>query len=313
MSILTKRISYDNVVRSTIDIIREAETKLPEDVVDSIRSSLETETSEVAHSQLEAILENINLARDNSIPLCQDTGILIFYVKIGRDLTLDFDLEGAILEGVRKATSTVPLRPNAVEPLTRLNSNDNTGNGLPDIKYSFVEGSKITLTVAPKGAGSENMSVLKMMKPSEVNSIKDFIINSVLEAGGRPCPPVIVGVGIGGSFDKAARLAKAALLKDTDDMDEREKDILASINSLGIGPMGLGGDTTALAVHIKKAYCHTASLPVAINIQCWANRHASITLGNGEAAENKKDRSDGNVGTKKQTLSENTTTSTGEE
>ncbi len=289
MSILTEKISCDNVVKATIDIIREAQTRLPEDVVDSIRSALETETSQVARSQLEAILKNISLARDNSIPLCQDTGILIFYVEIGKDLTLDFDLEGAILEGVRRATVLVPLRPNAVEPLTRLNSNDNTGDGLPDIKYSFVEGNRLTLTVAPKGAGSENMSVLKMMKPSEVNSIKDFVISSVLEAGGRPCPPVIVGVGIGGSFDKAARLAKASLLKNTADMDEQEKNILTAINSLGIGPMGLGGDTTALAVHIEKAFCHTASLPVAINIQCWANRHASVTLENQETANIKID------------------------
>jgi fumarate hydratase subunit alpha len=126
------------------------------------------------------------------------------------------------------------------------------------------------------------MSALKMMNPTELESISDFIVETVLNAGGRPCPPIIVGVGIGGSFDKAARLAKSSLLRNVDDMNDEEKNILARINSLGIGPMGLGGDTTALAVHVGSSYCHTASLPVAINIQCWANRHASVTLGGKE-------------------------------
>ncbi|SET09770.1 fumarase, class I alpha subunit [Methanococcoides vulcani] len=279
---MTGKITYDAVVKATVNTIKEAETLLPDDVIKALETAKENESSDVARSQIEAILKNIEIAGNNSIPLCQDTGILIFYVEIGRDLHIDFDLKGAILEATRIATQQVPLRPNAVDPLSRSNSNDNTGEGLPDIKYDFVEGKQLKITVAPKGAGSENMSVLKMMNPTELKSIDDFIVETVLNAGGRPCPPVIVGVGIGGSFDKAARLAKSSLLRTVNDMNDEEKTILARINSLGIGPMGLGGDTTALAVHLNTSHCHTASLPVAINIQCWANRHASVILGGKE-------------------------------
>ena len=265
-----------------MDILKSAETILPEDVVNSLKAAKQNESSSVAKAQLEAILKNIEIAGKSGIPMCQDTGILIFFVEIGREVRLDFDLEDAIIEGVRKATESIPLRPNAVHPLTRNNKGDNVGDGIPDIKYDFVEGDRLKITVAPKGAGSENMSALKMFNPTETEEIKRFVLETVLNAGGKPCPPVVVGVGIGGSFDKAARLAKSALLEDMDKMDQFEKDILRDINSLGIGPMGLGGDTTALAVHVKKAFCHTASLPVAVNIQCWANRHASAILGGDE-------------------------------
>jgi len=260
------------------EIIKQAENRLPVDVIKALVGSRDTETDKTATSQLDAILENISIADDRSIPMCQDTGILVFFVEIGRDARIGFDLDGAIYQGVKQATNSVPLRPNAVEPLTRLNSGDNTGDGLPDINYSFKDGKAITITVAPKGAGSENMSAFRMLKPSQVGSVKDFVVETVQNAGGMPCPPIIVGVGIGGSFDKSARLAKRSLLRNLGDMDEYELDILQAINSLGIGPMGLGGRTTALAVHVEKAHCHTASLPVSVNIQCWANRHASVTL-----------------------------------
>jgi len=260
------------------EIIKQAENRLPVDVIKALVGARDTETDKTATSQLDAILENISIADDRSIPMCQDTGILVFFVEIGRDARIGFDLDGAIYQGVKQATNSVPLRPNAVEPLTRLNSGDNTGDGLPDINYSFKDGKAITITVAPKGAGSENMSAFRMLKPSQVGSVKDFVVETVQNAGGMPCPPIIVGVGIGGSFDKSARLAKRSLLRNLGDMDEYELDILQAINSLGIGPMGLGGRTTALAVHVEKAHCHTASLPVSVNIQCWANRHASVTL-----------------------------------
>lgn len=272
-------ISYDDVVTATVDILKSAETILPKDVMDSLETAKQRESSPVARAQLEAILKNIDIASKNAIPMCQDTGILIFFVEIGREAKLDFNLEDAIIEGARQATEKIPLRPNAVHPLTRNNRGDNVGDGIPDIKYEFVEGDRIKITVAPKGAGSENMSALKMLNPTETGEIRRFILETVLNAGGKPCPPIIVGVGIGGSFDKAARLAKSALLEDMDRMDEFERNLLDDINSLGIGPMGLGGDTTALAVHVKRAFCHTASLPVAVNIQCWANRHASVILG----------------------------------
>lgn len=272
-------ISYTKVVDSVVDILRKAQTSLPQDVVVALKNARAQESSQLAREQLDAILRNIEIASEKQIPICQDTGILIFFVDIGRDLKLDFDIGAAIAKGVELATECIPLRPNAVDPLTRHNSGTNIGDGIPDIKYELVEGRQLKITVAPKGAGSENMSVIKMLNPTEVDRIPELIIETVLNAGGRPCPPVILGVGIGGSFDKAARLAKLALLEPTDNMDGFERGILHDINTLGIGPMGLGGDTTALALHIKKAYCHTASLPVAINIQCWANRHASVTLG----------------------------------
>lgn len=283
---MTCKITKTLVVNATIDILKKAETDLPPDVTNALRQAQMRETSQIAKEQLSAILQNIEIAKEHSIPMCQDTGILVFFVELGRDTCLDFNLGDAIIEGVRQATGSIPLRPNAVEPLTRKNSGNNTGIGLPDIKYELVDGDKITITVAPKGAGSENMSAITMLNPTEVGSIRNFILSTVLNAGGMPCPPIIVGVGIGGSFDKAARLAKSSLLldleTDPEKMDELERGILSDINSLGIGPMGLGGDTTALAVHIKTAHCHTASLPVAVNIQCWANRHASVTLGGDE-------------------------------
>ncbi|HJH30480.1 MAG TPA: fumarate hydratase [Methanosarcinaceae archaeon] len=278
------KITNDSVVNATIDILKKAETQLPSDVIDVLKQSQIRETSPIAKAQLSAILKNIEIAKERSIPMCQDTGILVFFVELGRDVHLDFNLEDAIVEGVRRATKIIPLRPNAVDPITRNNSGDNTGVGLPDIKYEIVDGNKLSITVAPKGAGSENMSAITMLNPTEVDSIRNFILTTVLNAGGMPCPPIIVGVGIGGSFDKAARLAKSALLQDINlkNMTKHERNILSDINSLRIGPMGLGGDTTALAVHIKTAHCHTASLPIAVNIQCWANRHASVTLGGDE-------------------------------
>jgi len=260
------------------NIIKRSETELPDDVIAALKNAMTSEDNTTAKAQLAAILENIKIADSRTIPMCQDTGILVFFVEIGRQVCIDFDLDAAINQGVRQATLSVPLRPNAVDPLTRKNSGDNTGDGLPDINYSFVDGDALTITVAPKGAGSENMSALRMLNPTRIDMIKQFVVETVLNAGGMPCPPIVVGVGIGGSFDKSARLAKSALLRDLDHMDEYELEILDAINSLGIGPMGLGGRITALAVHVEKAHCHTASLPVAVNIQCWANRHASVIL-----------------------------------
>ncbi|WP_319507078.1 fumarate hydratase [uncultured Methanolobus sp.] len=279
---MSNPIDFDTVVSTVVDILRDAETILPQDVVDALKKAASEETSPVAKEQLEAILKNIEIAGNRKVPICQDTGILIFFVELGRKALLDFSLEDAILEGVRIATESIPLRPNAVDPISRSNSGNNTGTGIPDIKYELTEGSSIKITVAPKGAGSENMSAIRMLNPTEKDMIRNFVLETVLNAGGKPCPPIIVGLGIGGSFDKAARLAKSALLENVDDMNKEERSLLEDINSLGIGPMGLGGKTTALAVHIKKAHCHTASLPVAVNIQCWANRHASVTLSGDE-------------------------------
>lgn len=273
-----KMVEYEDVVGAVVDVLRRAETELGDDVVKALKHAYKNETEEIARRNLAAILENIDAAGKLKVPMCQDTGLPVFFVEIGRELCIDFDLKGAVAEGVEIATREVPLRPNAVEPLTRKNPRNNVGDGMPQVNVDFVDGDSLRITVLPKGAGSENVSALKMMLPGQVNEIPRFVVEVVKKAGGKPCPPIIVGVGIGSTFDGAAKLAKKALLRDITRMDEYEMRILDAVNSLGIGPMGLGGKTTALAVLVEKGYCHTASLPVAVNIQCWANRRASVVL-----------------------------------
>ncbi|AEA47445.1 fumarate hydratase [Archaeoglobus veneficus] len=271
-------VSYNDVVDTVVELFREAETSLGDDVISALQAACEREEG-VARKILEAILRNIELAREKRVPMCQDTGLPVIFVELGRDLGIEFNLRDAITEGVVRATKEVPLRPNAVHPLTRHNSGDNTGMHMPLIYFDIVEGSELRLTVMPKGAGSENVSAIKMMLPGDVDKIPLFVAEVVRNAGGKPCPPVIVGVGIGTTFDGAAKLAKKALLRDITKMSKYEQEILEKVNSLGIGPMGLGGKTTALSVLVEMGHCHTASLPVAVNIQCWANRHATAVLG----------------------------------
>ena len=278
-------LTFEAVSKAVADILKNSETTLPADTIVAIENAAENESDSIAKAQMEAILKNIEIAGKKETPICQDTGIFIFFVEIGRNLRLDFDLEGAIRDGCSKATKTVPLRPNVVDPLTRHNTKNNLGDGLPEINYSFVPGNSLKITVAPKGAGSENMSALKMFTPTEIPKIKEFIVKTVMDAGGKPCPPIIIGIGIGGSFNQCAKLAKEALLEELrapEDHDSFEREILDAVNALGIGCMGLGGDTTALSVRIKKSSCHTASLPVAVNIQCWANRHAAAIYNGGD-------------------------------
>jgi fumarate hydratase subunit alpha len=281
--LLSLKINPNNFIWSIVNLLRKAEIELPEDVKSALIRAETIEENQVAKSQLQAILKNVELAKNHGIPMCQDTGIMIFFVELGTEFHPGFDLEAAIREAVILATAEIPLRPNAVNPLTRKNSGDNTGIGIPDINWKLVPGNQLKITAAPKGAGSENMSALHMFNPKEIENIPNFVLETVVNAGGMPCPPLTIGVGIGGSFDAAARLAKEALLEPLDTpMNSLEGEILEAVNALGIGCMGLGGSTTALAVHVKTAYCHTASLPVAINIQCWANRHASVVFGGEE-------------------------------
>ena len=285
MSTVISSLTFDSVSAAVCGLLKQSETTLPKDTILVLQKAAQKESNPTAKTQLNAILKNIEIAEKKSVPICQDTGIFIFFVEIGRDICLNFDLEGAIRDGCAKATQCVPLRPNVVDPLTRLNTKNNLGDGLPEINYTFVAGNSLKITAAPKGAGSENMSALKMMTPTELSKIKEFVVQTVLDAGGRSCPPVIIGVGIGGSFNQCAKLSKEALfeeLRDVKDYEPLEKEILDAVNALGIGCMGLGGDTTALSVRIKKASCHTASLPVAVNIQCWANRHTSAVYTGGD-------------------------------
>ncbi|MDO8873142.1 MAG: fumarate hydratase [Methanoregula sp.] len=264
------------LAEATFEAYKSAVIRLPPDVLRVIEQAAAAETNPVARGEFANILQNITMAGKLGVPMCQDTGVPVIYLTIPPDVPLTQELYNAVAEGVRRATKEVPLRPNVVDPITRHNTNDNTGLGMPAIHVK--PGEKFTVTVLPKGAGAENMSRIGMLLPSQVGQIEKFVVETVYLAGSRPCPPIVIGVGIGGTFDGAAALAKEALLQPLDQMTEYERGILASVNRLGIGPMGLGGDTTALAVKVKTAGCHTASLPVAVNIQCWANRHATVEV-----------------------------------
>jgi len=265
-----------NVSRSTADAFRKAQIRLPPDVLGALERAASQETDHRAKGELATILKNIALAEEIGVPLCQDTGVPVVYLTVPPYIPLTREIYSAVADGVRIATKEVPLRPNTVDPLTRHNSGNNTGEGMPVIHAS--PGDRFTITVLPKGAGAENMSRIAMLLPSQVQEIEKFVVETLLIAEGRPCPPVILGVGIGGTFDRAAALAKEALLEPIDRMDSFEQQLCDAVNTLGIGPMGLGGKTTALAVKVKKAACHTASLPVAVNVQCWANRRVTVEV-----------------------------------
>jgi fumarate hydratase subunit alpha len=267
---------HEALAKATFEAYKSAVIRLPPDILRVIEQAAAAETSPVARGEFANILQNIAMAEKLGVPMCQDTGVPVIYLTIPPDVPLTKELYAAVADGVRKATKEVPLRPNVVDPLTRHNTNDNTGHGMPAIHARPME--KFTVTVFPKGAGAENMSRIGMLLPSQVNQIEKFVVETVYLAGSRPCPPIVIGVGIGGTFDGAAAMAKEALLQPLDTMTEYERGILAAVNRLGIGPMGLGGDFTALAVKVKTAGCHTASLPVAVNIQCWANRHATVEV-----------------------------------
>ena len=261
---------------ATEKALLEAEIRLPTDVLAALRRAAAAEKNEVARQEFALILENIALAGERQVPICQDTGVPVVYLTLPPDVPFTPDLFAGIREGVRRATTAIPLRPNVVDPITRENTGDNTGAGMPAVHVVF--GDRLTVTVLPKGAGSENASRIGMLLPSQAADIPRFVAETMLIAGGKPCPPVFLGVGIGGTFYGAAALAKEALLLPVDTMDDYEQEICDAVNALGIGPMGLGGETTALAVKVKRRDCHTASLPVAVNVQCWACRRATVEV-----------------------------------
>ncbi len=269
------------------DIIKklciEANYYLPEDVFKRIEDAINEEESEVGKNILKTLKENAIIARNEKLPICQDTGLAVVFLEIGQDVHfVGGDLYDAINQGVKEGYDEGYLRKSTCHPFTRKNYGDNT----PAIIHTkIVPGDKIKITVAPKGGGSENMSMVKMLKPADgIEGIKKFVIERVSEAGPNPCPPIIVGVGIGGNFERCAILAKEALLREIGsknpdpELDKLENELLIEINKLGIGPQGLGGRITALAVFVKMEPCHIASLPVGINIQCHAARHKEVII-----------------------------------
>ena len=261
----------------------EANCHLPGDMKNRISECRGCETWPVAQGILDQIIENYNIADEQNVPICQDTGMACVFVEIGQDVHVDGNLEEAIHEGVRIGYRDGYLRKSVVrDPLDRVNTGDNTP---AMIYYNIVPGDKVTITVAPKGFGSENMSQTKMLKPSDgVQGVKDFVVKVVEDAGPNPCPPIVVGVGIGGTFDKAAFMAKKALMRSVDERhpekfySDLEAELLEKINALGVGPQGFGGRTTALAVNIEKCPTHIAGLPVAVNINCHVTRHKTEVL-----------------------------------
>jgi fumarate hydratase subunit alpha len=278
-----REINADIIRDRIAELAVEANCLLPCDVKRRIEEARKAEPWPTAQGILDNIIENYGIADRDFVPICQDTGVCCVFLKIGQDVHISGDLRAAVDEGVRRGYGEGYLRKSVVkDPLRRVNTGDNT----PAMLYTeIVPGDKIELTVAPKGFGSENMSRLAMLKPSDgIEGVKAFILKTVEEAGPNPCPPIVVGVGIGGTFDKAAYMAKKALMRSVDERNPDEfyaaleEEMLEKINSLGIGPQGFGGRTTALAVNIEWYPTHIAGLPVAVNINCHVTRRASAEL-----------------------------------
>lgn len=280
MKNIDAKVIEDTVARLCI----EANLRLPPDVINAIESAEKAEPWDGAKRILSLLGDNVRIASEKTLPVCQDTGMACVFVELGQDVHIDGgDFEEAVNNGVRRGYGEGYLRKSVVcDPLRRVNTGDNTP-ALLTVK--LTRGDKMRITVMPKGFGSENMSALKMLKPADgVEGVKNFVLETVEKAGANPCPPIIVGVGIGGSFDKAAYLAKHALLRPVNEPNPDEyyaaleSELLDKINALGIGPQGFGGKTTALAVLIEAMPTHVAGLPVAVNISCHATRRASASL-----------------------------------
>lgn len=278
-----REINAISVTETVKKLCIEANCHLTDDVKSCIRNYRDAECWQGAREILDRIIENYEIADEKGQPVCQDTGVACVFLKVGQDVHITGDLYEAVNEGVRQGYSEGYLRKSVVrDPLDRVNTGDNT----PAMIYcDIVPGDKLEITVAPKGFGSENMSKIAMLRPSDgIEGVKNFVIKAVEEAGPNPCPPIVVGVGIGGTFDKAAYLAKRALLRPLDERNanpfysELEEELLQKINALGIGPQGFGGKTTALAVNVESFPTHIAGLPVAVNINCHVTRHKTEVL-----------------------------------
>jgi len=278
-----REIDVKRITEKVRELCIEANTDLGEDVFEAFDRAMADEESPLGIEILKELKENARIAKAEKVPICQDTGFAVIFIELGQEVHLvGGDLTEAIFEGVRRGYRDGYLRKSICHPFTRANTGDNT----PAVIHTeIVPGERVKIVVAPKGGGSENMSRVVMLTPSDgIEGVKRFVIQRVMESGSNPCPPTIVGVGIGGTFEQSALLAKKSLLrplgtKNPDpELDRLEKEILSLINKLGIGPQGLGGRTTSLAVHIRLLPCHIASLPVAVNVQCHASRHKEAVL-----------------------------------
>jgi len=277
-----KQVHVGNIITAVKDLCMNANYDLGEDVVKAFEEFHNTEESPTGKGIIEQLIENAKIAQSERVPMCQDTGFAVFFVELGQEVHIEGgSLTDAINEGVRQGYKEGYLRKSIVEhPLNRKNTGDNTP---AVIHIDLVPGNELKITIAPKGGGSENMSGIKMLKPADgVEGVKDFVVQRVKESGPNPCPPIVVGVGIGGTFEKSAMLAKKSLLRNIGErhsdpeIADLEIELLTKINKLGIGPQGLGGSTTALDVFIEIYPAHIASLPVAVNINCHAARHKSV-------------------------------------
>ena len=279
-----REIRTSEITEAVARLFLEANFDLPVDVLAALRRAAAEETSAQARAILETLLRNAEIAAQKRVAMCQDCGLAVVFAEVGRDCHLDGDLYAAVDEGVRRAYGEGYLRKSALaDPLKR---DSNTGDNTPAIVHvTLVEGDRLTLHAAPKGGGSENMSALWMLSPSAGREgVLEAIVGRIRQAGGKPCPPLVLGVGLGGTFEKAALLAKQSLLRPLGEpspiaeVAELEREILERVNATGVGPMGMGGRTTALAVHVARHPCHIASLPLALNVQCHAARHKTTVL-----------------------------------
>jgi len=278
-----REIHTDEITKVVRDLFMESNCEIGDDLMAAYDRGIETDESPVAREVLKELKENVRIAQEERSPICQDTGLGVVFVELGQDVhVIGGDFNGAINEGVRQGYADGYLRKSACDPFTRKNTGDNTP---AIIHLEIVTGDKIKIMAVPKGGGAENMSRVMMMTPSVgIEGIKDFIVNRLKESGSNPCPPTVIGVGIGGTFERTAILAKKALLRKIGErhpdpkIAEAEVEVLTRINKLGIGPMGYGGNTSCLDVFFEVEPCHIASLPLAVNVQCHASRHKEATI-----------------------------------
>lgn len=278
-------IDNEALINRLVKGMRDSVIELPPDVTVKIKEAYEIEESGIAKMSLKAILENIDISHEDGVPLCQDTGIQVFFIKASYDFPYLKEVHKAIPEAVERATKEVPLRPNTFDPYACINPKNNLGHNMPAITIELIEGDGCTVHIFPKGGGSENMSALWMLTPAEgFEEMKKRILKQVQYAGGKPCPPIVIGIGVGGGADISMKLAKKALLRPLDQPNPDEKladmemEILDAVNQLGVGPMGLGGKTTALGVNIEYTCRHPATFPTAMVVQCWCNRRSKIEI-----------------------------------